>query len=323
MNENKTIGKMQAPSKINLYLKVTGKRDDGYHEIESLFVPLAEPCDQVTISESVTAGIIIDSDSNNIPLDETNICYKAAAEFAKFANIEPTWEIHIEKKIPVAAGLGGGSSDAAAVLKLLNENVKRIDDSELVRIAASIGADVPFFLNPVSSIGKGIGEILNPVKLEICLDVVLVNPLFPVSAKWGYENRDAGCGMRDPAVAKAMADKPGSEDRGQRSEDRGQRTEDRTQEKEYGIDDLLDTLNSGDIPEMIVNDLAPAVFEKFPIMGILADKMKEYGAECVGMSGSGPTLFGLCNSCVTAANLAEKILEEYGSAIWMAESEIC
>jgi 4-diphosphocytidyl-2-C-methyl-D-erythritol kinase len=302
MNENKTIGKIKAPSKINLYLKVTGKRDDGYHEIESLFVPLSDPCDEITISESVTAGIIIDSDSNNIPLDESNICYKAALEFAKFADIEPRWKIHIKKAIPVAAGLGGGSSDAAAVLKILNENVKKIDDSELIKIAASIGADVPFFLNPVPSIGKGIGEILEPVDLKSDLSLVLVNPKFPVSAKWGYGELGSRCGIRDS-----------------RSEIRDPREEN----TDYGIDDLLDTLNSGGIPENILNDLAPAVFEKFPIMGILAEKMRESGALCVGMSGSGPTLFGIFNSCETAANLAEKMKAEYGPAIWIAESEIC
>ena len=98
MNDNKIIGKIKAPSKINLYLKVTGKRDDGYHEIESFFVPLSEPCDQITISESVTAGINIDSDSNNIPLDESNICHKAASAFAKLAGIDPNWIIHIENR---------------------------------------------------------------------------------------------------------------------------------------------------------------------------------------------------------------------------------
>lgn len=303
MNDNNTIGKIKAPSKINLYLKVKGKREDGYHEIESLFVPLDEPSDEITILESLTAGIIIDSDSNNIPLDETNICYKAAMEFAKFANIEPRWNIHIEKNIPVAAGLGGGSSDAAAVLKILNDNVQDIGQEHIAKLAKSIGADVPFFLDPIPSVVTGIGEKLNPVKLETSLDIVLVNPLFPVSAKWAYEKSSKFLNFRFSSKNSRV---PSSE----------------LGNTGYGVDELIDILNAGGIPDNIVNDLAPAVFEKFPIMGILSDKMKEYGAKCVGMSGSGPTLFGICGDIISVANLAEKIKEEYGSAIWMAESEI-
>lgn len=105
---------MKAPAKINLFLRITGKRPDGYHEIETLFLPLKAPADKITITPS--SGLIITSQNPSIPVDETNLCFQAAVKFAELANIEPGWQLDIEKNIPVAAGLGGGSSDAAAVL---------------------------------------------------------------------------------------------------------------------------------------------------------------------------------------------------------------
>ena len=187
MNINKTVGNRKAPAKINLFLHITGKRADGYHTIQTIFLPLSKVADIITISATSETGIFITSDSTELPLDESNICYKAAEGFAKLAEIEPNWRIYIQKHIPIAAGLGGGSSDAAAVLKILNDNLKQVDQLKLHQLATELGADVPFFLNPVPSIATGIGDELQPIPMNMKLNLLLINPQFPISAKWGYQ----------------------------------------------------------------------------------------------------------------------------------------
>ena len=276
--KQKLIGKAKALSKVNLYLRITGKRNDGYHEIESLFLPLNDPCDTIHIYQN-DSGLKITSDTDSIPVDKSNICHKAALEFANLANSEPNWHIHIEKKIPVSAGLGGGSSNAAAVLKILNEQYK-VNDKKLNDLATSIGADVPFFLNSVPAVAKGIGEELAPVKLENPLYIVLVNPKFPVSAKWAYSHY-----IKD--------------------------------EINLSLDELLLNLNS-DTPQpfKILNDLAPAVCKKFPILQIILEKLNQNDEVfAAGMSGSGPTLFAVCPSADAALKLSNSIKLDYEETV--------
>jgi 4-diphosphocytidyl-2-C-methyl-D-erythritol kinase len=288
MNSNKTIGKISTPSKINLFLRITGKRADGYHEIETIFLPLSEPADIITISKSKKDGIEILSNSDQIPLNEKNICFKAAAEFAKLAEITPNWEIHIEKNIPVAAGLGGGSSDAAAVLKILNNNLKKVEDSDLKKLAANLGADVPFFLAPLPSTANGIGEKLTPININQNLHILLVNPYFPISAKWADQ--------QFANHKKALTENSDNND----------------------LKNLIAILNSNSLsqfPKYITNDLAPAVYEKFPIMETITEQMNSSGTLTVGMSGSGSTIFAICESRNAVANLAEKIDSIWGDAV--------
>ena len=289
MNINKTVGKSIARAKINLFLRITGKRADGYHTIQTLFLPLSDVADLITISKTSEAGISITSDSTELPLDESNICFKAADSFAKLADIEPNWRIEIQKNIPIAAGLGGGSSDAAAVLKILNENVKKIDQLKLHKLAIKLGADVPFFLNPVPSIATEIGDELQPIPMNMKLNLLLINPQFPVSAKWGYQR------YSELKNEKKQAQKTDSK-----------------------LENLLNILKNGEILDLsstIINDLAPGVFEKFPIMTILTDQIKAFGAICTGMSGSGPTFFAICEDRRSVAKLAENLKNEWGDAL--------
>jgi 4-diphosphocytidyl-2-C-methyl-D-erythritol kinase len=280
MNRNKTIGKRSAVSKINLFLQVTGRRADGYHEIKTLFLPLSTPSDIITVYRRDSSGIEITTDSTQVPVDESNICFKAAMKFAEFADISPAWRIHIEKHIPVAAGLGGGSSDAAALLQILNDHIKKIDQSSLRKLALSLGADVPFFLNPVPSIATGIGEELTPVELKRKLHILLVYPQFPISAKWAYQH---------------LAVVPEGKS-----------------EEQPGVGNYLDV---EDISGDIVNDLAPAVYEKFPVMKLLTEQMVRAGAVSAGMSGSGSTIFAICENHNSLLKIAENIDKEWGSAV--------
>jgi len=279
------IGKIKSYPKINLYLRITGKRKNGYHDIETLFVPLDNPYDEITISESGSKGISVSANSPTVPDGEKNICWRAAAKFAEKAEISPGWKIDIFKNIPVAAGLGGGSSNAAAVLKTLNKKYSKLSERELAEIALSLGADVPFFLNPTPSLGKGTGEVLTPVEIHANFALILVNPLFPITAAWGYNNYI-------PCSRKTT------------------------------LDEFIETLKEGKIPEYIVNDLSNAVFKKFPIMEILKDSMLNAGATCVGMSGSGPTLFGICEFRSTAESAAEKLKKKFGNSIYCTTSSI-
>ena len=274
---------ISTPAKINLFLKITGKRPDGYHDIDTIFLPLHEPFDEVSITKRNPGdNLEITSSDDSIPLNEHNICYKAAMEFAKFAELDSAWSIHIEKNIPVSAGLGGGSSDAAAVLKILNQMYSRLSDEILFDIASSLGADVPFFLNPIPASAQGTGDILTPLADISQMFLVILNPQFPVSAVWGYQNNAS-------------------------------------ENNKSSLDDCINALQKGDLDKistLFVNDLQPAVFAKFPIMGILRESLIEAGAEFAGMSGSGPTLFALCSSSDNAAQIAETINAQYEDAVY-------
>lgn len=140
---------VRTPSKINLFLKVTERCEDSYHNIETLFMPLDNPADNIQIDFESCTGISISCGTPGVPCDQRNICWKVADEYARQYDITPSWNIYIEKNIPIAAGMGGGSSDAAAVLRILNEHYEKASNKELAVIALNCGADVPFFSIPV------------------------------------------------------------------------------------------------------------------------------------------------------------------------------
>ena len=255
-----------APGKINLYLKVTGKRPNGYHELESLFLPLAGVADDVAIDcDAMPGGITVGCSDIMIPGGTSNIAGKAAELWAKKCGHVPHWDINIVKNIPVAAGMGGGSSDAAAVLKLLNDNCGNpLSNKELSEAALELGADVPYFLDARAAIMSGIGEVAAPLEFEVpVMNILLLAPQFPVTAAEGYR-------LMLP-------------------------------EKISGMDenlrkDILCALQANDpekLGKLIFNDLQQGVFNKYPILEMLADEISANGALSVQMTGSGPTLFAL------------------------------
>lgn len=272
------------PSKINLYLKITGKRSNGYHELESLFLPLAEPCDSIAIDpEALPGAITVGCSDIMIPGGNKNIAGKAAELWAKKAAAVMHWDINILKNIPVAAGMGGGSSDAAKVLTLLNSHYNnKLTDDELQEAALSLGADVPFFLDPVPAIMTGIGETASPLDFKIPeLNILLISPGFPVSAAEGYK-------LMPPEKISVM-------------------NEDHRKE-------LLNSLRSGDIEKfssLIFNDLQDGVFNKYPILEVVSSAVKNSGALTVLMTGSGPTLFGIYPDKQTREKAAEELSAIY------------
>jgi 4-diphosphocytidyl-2-C-methyl-D-erythritol kinase len=180
---------VHAPAKINLALKILRKRADGYHDIQSILQKVSI-YDTLSFKRSPHQGITVAADDPSIPTDSRNLAYRAADLLLKQQKITPGISIHIKKRIPAGAGLGGGSSNAAATLAGLNKLLRcNLTEADLLRMGVEIGADVPFFIyNQPSALAEGIGEQLSPVKIHVPLWLVIVFPGFSISTKWVYEN---------------------------------------------------------------------------------------------------------------------------------------
>lgn len=180
---------VHAPAKINLALKILRKRADGYHDIKSILQKVSL-YDTLSLKRSPLQGITVTADDPSIPTDSRNLAYRAADLLLKQQKITPGISIHIKKRIPAGAGLGGGSSNAAATLTGLNKLLRcNLTENELLSIGVEIGADVPFFIyDKPSALAEGIGEQLSPVTIQVPLWLVIVFPGFSISTKWAYEN---------------------------------------------------------------------------------------------------------------------------------------
>ncbi len=271
-------------AKINLYLEVQGRRADGYHEIATVFLPLAAPVDVITVADGLPGELEVTCTHPGVPAGPDNLCWRAAAAFAQEAGLAPAWHLTIDKGIPVAAGLGGGSSDAAAVLAALNRgHGTPLSRQRLSGLAARLGADVPFFLEPVPALGRGIGDVLTPVPCACSFAMVLANPGFPISAAWAYAHR--GRVPVSPAPS---------------------------------LDDLLGALAAGDVTavsRLTFNALEPAVLDKFPLVAMVRDALLAAGCLCSHVSGSGPTVYGLCAPEAGPA-ICASLEEQFGPALW-------
>ena len=263
---------ISAPAKINLVLRVCGRRSDGYHEIETVMQKL-ELADYVRLRKNPTSKSIgLRCSGANLPEDENNLAFKAAAKFYDYTGIKGGLDIELEKHIPIAAGLGGGSSDAAAVLQGLNALFATgISAGKLVELAASLGADVPFFINAgVAAVATGIGTRVEKIDpLEDCW-IVLVNPGISVSTKWVYENFRLT-----------------------------------TDAKPYSINGYSKSSKIDDLPQGMVamlkacnvenpfNDLEAVSVKRYEIIQTIKEHLVSNGACLALMSGSGPTVFGI------------------------------
>ena len=179
--------KSDAPAKVNLTLRVLGRRVDGFHEIETLMVPITL-ADRLEINLRTDQSIRLTCSDPSVPSDASNLTHRAAAAFAKHTGMEFGVDIHIEKNIPHGAGLGGGSSDAAAVLVALDRLLAtKMRTEELERIAATLGSDIPFFIHSQPAICRGRGEIIEPFEGLPPADILLVKPPFPIPTPWAYQ----------------------------------------------------------------------------------------------------------------------------------------
>ena len=263
--------KISSPAKINLFLQVTGKRSDGYHELFSLMC-CVDLCDTIFLQFEGT-NIVIDSSDPQIPIDETNLAHKAATLFFKTLRRNDGLRIGIEKSIPIAAGLGGGSSNAASVLEGLNRHYGLpFSQDKLMSMGLDLGADVPFFLFRKPAFATGVGEKLEAYVGELSYYILLVNPGFEVSTQEVFRNLN----LRLTKCKKKFTKPP---------------------LKKSGFDASLH----------LCNDLEAVTAAKYPLINSLKEQLLAHGAVGALMSGSGPTVFGLFTD-LRKADIAKKVI---------------
>jgi len=253
--------KFKTPAKINLGLHIYGKREDGFHELETIF-QMVSLYDDVEL-ELLPSGIKLECDTLGVPTYDTNLVCKAALLLRQSYQVEDKGvSIRLKKKIPFGAGLGGGSGNAAGVLMGLNRlwdlNIER---EKLLALAAELGSDVPFFLTSPCALGMGRGEQLKVLKPCAKFQVLLVFPGFPVATSWVYQNLKL-----------------------------------KLTKRENNISILRKNLSLWDITSLgswLYNDLEPVVIQRFPEVQVVKDELRAWGALGVLLSGSGSTVFGI------------------------------
>ena len=245
--------------KINLGLSIIEKRADGYHELETVFYPVQlQDIVEVCIVENTKEPIQFSHTGLSIPGDATsNLCIKAFQLLKKeFPNI-PATQIHLHKNIPMGAGLGGGSSDATAVLKIMNELFNlQLEPSRLIDLAAQLGSDCPYFVYNEACLAKGRGEILQPIQCDLSnYSFILIHPGIHISTAWAF-------GQLSPHK--------------------------KTKTIEEIVQQDMDTWKND-----LINDFESTIFEAHPIIAQLKDYLYQEGAIYASMSGSGSSLFGI------------------------------
>lgn len=263
---------IKAYAKINLGLDVVRKRADGYHDVkmimqtidvfDTLDIKLGIENGENTVSLGGLGKISVVCGDENVPCGETNIVCKSAKAFLEYTGKKADISVKIEKNIPVGAGLAGGSTDAAAVLRALNVLLKTdLSDTELMKIAKNIGADVPFCVVGNTYLAEGIGEILTPVKSNIKFDILLVKPPFSVSTPSVYKSLVLDENTTHPDIDK--------------------------------IKNALEDGNVSVIYENLGNTLEDVTLKMYGEVGKIKENLKNLGASAVLMSGSGPSVFAI------------------------------
>lgn len=258
---------IKAPAKINIGLNIVSKRDDGFHNLETLFYPIYDLYDELIFED-------FDRFEFNNELSFENIIVKAVKLLEKHTKKNIPIKITLKKNIPIGAGLGGGSSDAAAVLKTINEILElNLSKIELAVIALDLGSDVPFFLKGKSAVGKSRGEILTDVNLNIGYPILLVNPGIHVSTKEAFS-------QINPSPA------------------------------EFNYDEIV-KIPVQDYRNYIINDFEQSVFKMHPEIESIKKTLYSAGAMFALMSGSGSTIYGIFEDIDNAKNASEQFPENY------------
>ncbi len=265
---------VNAPAKINLFLDIIGRLDNGYH---SLFMVMqsVDLADTVVIETSEEKGICLTCSDDRLPTDSKNIAYKAAVKFCEYSGVEPSLRIHIEKRIPFAAGLAGGSADAAAVIVGLNSVLNTgFTQRQLCEIGLSVGSDVPFCIAGGTQLSQSTGGVLSPLKeLDDCF-IVLAKPEAGVSTAEAYAAADNAQLYRPDSMRMLDACEKGDFE---------------------GI-----CRYAGNVFEQVIEVPERVEFKRI---------MRECGASLCQMSGSGPTVFGLFKNIEDAEKCVDKLKE--------------
>ena len=298
-----------APAKINLILSVRDQRPDGYHNIWSL-MQMLELHDSLLLScdltedalEAVGAhqkpmAITIECSDARLPRNEENLVYRAASAVMEKAGVQPKLHIQVIKRIPVAAGLGGGSSDAAATIQAMNHLLRLgWGTAECARLGADIGSDVPFFFHGPTSIVRGAGSDVRPVRVTTSQWVVLVKPSFDISTAWAYQHLD---------------------------EWRASQGENRRSAEDEAVQTFLQSSQSTeDLYPYCWNAFEQIMEKQFPVLGAIRQEHDFLGANLAMLSGSGSTVFGIYPS-ENSAETAKRTFLEYGNyQVWVTKTKV-
>ena len=270
--------KIKAYGKVNISLDVVGKREDGYHLL-SMIMQNIDLYDEIEV-EKQECGIILECNKSYVPVDNRNLAYKAAEIFKERYDIVDGVKINIEKNIPVSAGLAGGSTDAAAVLKVMNKlfNVNATEE-ELMELGLKLGADIPYCIHGGTALCEGIGEIITPIKPFRDKIVVLVKPAFGVSTKEVYKNFNLEKVKQHPKTA-----------------------------------EIINAIENDDlnfVASNMKNLLENVTLRKHKILIKIKEEMNACGAINSMMSGSGPTVFAFFDDMLKAQRCFEKMKKKY------------
>jgi 4-diphosphocytidyl-2-C-methyl-D-erythritol kinase len=280
----------QSPCKVNLLLNILGKRPDGFHELETVMHPI-NVCDCLSFERGGT-GIQLTCSNPALPTDGSNLVHRAASAFLETAKIRDGVRIHLQKVIPLAAGLGGGSGNAAATLGGLNDLFGHpVPPEKLHRLAAALGSDVPFFLQNKPALATGRGDKVEALDFFPILRTavfVLVHPGFGIATVWAYQQ-----------LARFHSALNGTAGRARK---------------------LISLLQSGDMKsagEEFYNSLEAPALEKYPLLALFQEFFRENGAVATLMSGSGSTTFAVFQNRSTAESAVEKFKAKFGSSSWL------
>ena len=280
-----------SPCKINLLLNILGRRPDGFHELETVLQPV--PIHDELQFEPAQAGLELTCNHPRLPVDQRNLVHRAASAFLSEARLGEGVRIHLEKRIPMEAGLGGGSGNAASTLLGLNELWGHpLQSQQLQRLAAALGSDVVFFLEDRPALAHGRGELVewqDPFALLRGCGLLLVHPGFGVSTPWAYREL-----ARFP---NALKGNPGRAPK------------------------FMASLRGTDwsaAAGQFYNGLEAPVLEKYPLLALYQEHLRSQGALVAMMSGSGSTTFALSANQEEAERLRESLLVKFGASCWTA-----
>jgi len=285
----------KSPCKVNLLLNILGRRPDGFHELETVLHPV-NVCDKLTFERGGT-GIELSCSDANLPTGADNLVHRAATAFLQTAKINEGVTIRLEKKIPLAAGLGGGSGNAATTLLGLNELFGQpLAVAKLNELAAGLGSDIPFFLQDKPALATGRGEKIQPLDFFPALRgkaLLLVHPGFGITTPWAYQNLG-----RFP---EALNGKPG---------------------RAAKLIARLQANNWPGVVDGLYNSLEAPALDKYPVLALFQKFLRAHGALAALMSGSGSTTFAIMENVGTAETVAEKFKSKFGQTCWTAVVKI-